>query len=275
MKCKFCERDATHCHYLLWKEKPLKGNHRIMQQDHPELFQNLCALCHAKVHNTEPKKSELKQYILLRERAISAKNIIDAQIRGLGGVELLVPDFWLEESKRWEQQKLGCTKKLEHLLKEKDSELIKYLKGIKGISVVSVAYILAYLPVKDEIHVGLVHPKKLRAYWGLDPTHMKRRKGMSKEEVKKCGLGVMKKQLLGIIADNLVMKQKKYSGTPQGKYYDVYKSDKERRLKLHPELKKIHIEKQARRRMIEVFVNDLFYIAKKEQNGGEKNTGEA
>lgn len=268
MKCQKCNREAIHIHYIHWKDKPLKGNHRFIQQEHPEWFQNLCVLCHAEVHNISPKKSELKQYVVLRERAIKTKNAIENQIRGFSGIESIVPDVWNIELKHWEQIKKCYTKKLEYLLKVNNNDLKTFLENIFGISVITIAYILAYLP-KD-----LIHPKKLLTYWGLDPTHMKRRKEMSKDEVKKCGIDIIKKQLLGVAAITIIKCQKKHSGTEKGKYYDVYIKDKERRLKLHPELKKIHIEKQARRRMIEVLVNDIFYIAKKEQNqnGGEKNT---
>lgn len=265
MSCEKCGiRYATNVHYIYWKEKPLRGNHRIISKEHPEWFQKLCILCHAEIHGTSPNMSELKNYVILRNRSISIKSIIERHIIGFSRCEMIVPIFWIDEYDRWNEAKEQYTKKLELLLKENDSKLKKFLFEIPGVDVVTVAYVLAYLPKE------LIHPRKLRAYWGLDPTHMQRRRGASEEENKKCGLSIMKSQLLGIVAGNLKISQKKHSGTPLGKYYDIYKEEKVRQQNLHPELKKIHIEKRAKRKMIEMLVNDIFYIAKNDQNQSEQ-----
>lgn len=233
--CEICKkRIATDLHHK-------DGNHK---NNAPENQQNLCAICHTKIHNTSPKKSELKRLVIFRDRAIKIRNALINQIRNFSRIEYQVPDLWTEELKKWNNQIKEIEKNIKVLLKEKDYPIVKWLNSIKGISFLTSAKLIAWIDIKNSPTVSA-----LWRYCGLDATRIKRNKKISLKEAKQYGNPYLKKELLGVLADNFIKKR-----TP--KYKEIY--DKEKIKQAKNGLTKLHVHRRAKRKMIKTFIKDLW-----------------
>lgn len=220
--CELCGSEAHQVHH---KDNNHKNNAK-------ENLQLLCTLCHAKVHGIEPNKSELKELVILRDRAIRIRNALDNQIRGFGRIEYVVPEHWLGERKVWDKKIKSFEKEIKVKIREGDYKVWSWLSGVKGIGEVTAAKLIAYIDIRNTPHVS-----SLWRYCGLDATHIKRTRGVFKgkekgekqKEAKKYGNPYLKKELIGILADNFVKQR-----TPV--YREIY--DREKALQI--ELVKIH-----------------------------------
>ena len=199
-------REATHAHYLHWKEKPLKRgvNHRELQKKHPELFKNLCTLCHAEVHDIEPKMSELKRAVVLRDRTIQQRVRLENQIRGLSAIELRIPVEFEDELKNLELQEKQYEKEVKTQVDALPKNLypVDWMLSIKGISHVTVGKILSSIDNPLLKGSKTTSIQGLRRYAGLDPTRMRRPKGITAKQAMEYGCGYLKKEAL-LLADNL------------------------------------------------------------------------
>lgn len=285
-KCIKCGKPATDIHH---KDENHKNNK-------PSNLQNLCVLCHAKIHSISPKKSELKRLVDFRDRRIQIRNAITNQIRSLSRIEYIIEDFDKEKLEEFNKS----IKELEKAIKgqiEEDHSLSEnhktsafsvwpWLKEIKGISHITAAKLISHIDIENTPTVSA-----LWRYCGLDATHIKRTKKISQEEAKKFGKPYLKKELLGVLADNFIKQR-----TP--KYRDIYDKEKKKQMELlekttdklkstlnvssqketgekakdtvkpifalsSPPVSLGHAHKRARRKMIKEFVKDLFVEWKK------------
>lgn len=266
MKCEKCgEREATDVHLLKeFQDEVDTKNHQLVAKNHPEWFINLCSLCHAKIHGNDPKKSELKRLIVLRDRVIKILTALKNQQDGFSGIELKVPDLWRKTLKRWKRERDLIEKKIKRKLKSEDYPIwSKWLKNIKGIAEITAAKLISYIDLEKSPTVS-----SLWRYCGLDATHIKRKKGMSEKEAKKYGVPYLKKELLGVLADNFLRQR-----TPI--YRDVYDRTKKKELKLMKEYGKgvelgdkttvecrAHAHNRAKRKMIKIFISHYWTIGR-------------
>ena len=162
MKCKKCkDREATDEHHT-------KFNKETGKSDKSSPVQNLCCLCHCKIHGMNPRKGELRRLVVLLTRTQKAKIGIDNQIRSFSRIELIVPDYMIKISKDLEKEIKDYDKKISNLLESKNHSkcenqthtvpasnkvgrkhnnfenhnlnvpaypIWKWMKGIKGISI--------------------------------------------------------------------------------------------------------------------------------------------
>lgn len=241
--CGICNKNTIHhIHHIDLNNK----NSKL------ENLQGLCTLCHAEIHGIEPKLSELKTLVTLRDRLIIIKGSINNQIRGFGGIELVVPTFWRDESKRIDDKIIEIEKQIkkEVTLNSK----WKWLSGIRGVSYVNASKLIALIPPENFKTVS-----KMWRYCGLDANYIRRKKKITKEESKKYGNPYVKKELLGIIASNFIRAKSDYK--------KIYDEEKEKQLA--NELKRMHAHRRAIRIMIREFLLDWW----KQGRNGEKIEG--
>ena len=98
-KCQKCKKAEAH------HEHHKDGDHK---NNDPKNKQMLCTKCHSKIHGISPKQSELKWFVLLRDRAIRVRNVLNNQERGFGRIEYLIPEDWSVQTKYW-NSKIGRT----------------------------------------------------------------------------------------------------------------------------------------------------------------------
>jgi len=269
VKCK--EREATHCHYIHWKEEPLSRKHRIVQKDKPELFENLCAICHAKIHNSSPRMSELKRLIILRDRTIKQTNVIGNQIYGLGNIELRIPDDWTEEYDKKVKQIKVYKREIKKLVKvlPKDRFPLMFALGEKGIAETTIAKIITSIDNPLDKNTKTKNFADLKRICGLDPTRIKRPKKISEKQAKEYGKPYLKKEMY-LLAENLVKQQ-------NPKYAPFYYKIKEQEIALAEEFGyntvipdtnppkttvrkgKAHAHTRALRRIAQAFLRDLLH----------------
>ena len=142
MICKKCkEREATDEHHTKFDKETGKS-------DKDSTIQNLCCLCHCKIHGIDPRKGELRRLVVLLTRTQKATIAIDNQIRSFSRIELIVPDYMNEISDNLEKECKDYDKKISKLLESRCQNLIetqatdapaypiwKWMNGIKGISI--------------------------------------------------------------------------------------------------------------------------------------------
>lgn len=242
-KCEQCkERNAECVHYKLWREKPLKGNHRLISKEHPELFENLCTLCHSLIHGNNPKKSELKHVVILRDRTIQLRNNIESQIKGFERIEFFVPEEWYEQKKSVYKRIKEYEKQIKKILDSGEYSLWdSWLKDVRGISYITASKFISHIDISKSETVS-----QLWRYCGLDATHIKRTKKISEKEAKKFGSPYLKKEILGILADSFIKKR-----TPI--YREIYDTEKERQIQIKGISKK-HAHRRAIRKMMKIFL---------------------
>jgi len=231
--CEICkEKEATNIHH---KDE----NHRNNEEKN---LQYLCAPCHAELHGNTARVSKLRMLVDLRERAINTRNSIKNQIRGLSFIELTTPESWEIGNKYWDQQIKLLEKQIEEEVKK--YPLIEWLTSIKGISYNTSAYLISHIDISRSTHVS-----DLWRYCGLDATHIKRMKKITQEEAKKFGHPGLKKELLGIVADNFIKQR-----TPL--YREVYDSEKLRQSNIVKT--KMHAHRRAIRKMMKIFLQHYY-----------------
>lgn len=265
-KCEKCgEREVTDVHLLKeFQDEVDTKNHQLVAEKHPEYFMNLCSLCHAKIHGNDPKKSDLKRLVVLRDRIIKIQTALENQQDGFAGIELKVPNLWRKALKRWRREGDSIENKIKRKLKSGDYPIYeKWLKNIKGIAEITAAKLIAYINLEDSPTVS-----SLWRYCGLDATHIKRSNGISEEEAKRYGVPYLKKELLGVLGDNFIRER-----TPV--YRDIYDRVKEKELELmeeHGEGVEIgdkttvesrgHAHNRARRKAVKIFVSHYWTIGR-------------
>jgi len=220
------------------------GNHK---NNKPENIQYLCTLHHAEIHNILPNKSELKFLIIVRDKEIKRKNLLLCQVKDFEKLEYITPDIWNAEldqlNKNIKSYGQEIKKAIESLKNNKELP-IEFLLRIKGISYITVAKLISYINIEKTKSVSA-----LWRYSGLDPTRIKRSKQISKEKAKEFGNPYLKKELLKIIADQFIIQK-----TP--KYIDIYNIEKQK--ELQKGLTKLHAHNRAKRKMIKIFIKDLY-----------------
>ena len=216
-KCK--ERPATHCHYLHWKEKPLSRKHRVVQKDNPELFEDLCAICHAKVHNISPRMSELKRLVVLRDRTIKQKNVLGNQIYGLGNIELRIPDDWTEEYDKKVKQIRIYKREIKKLVKvlPRDRFPLMFALGEKGIAETTIAKIITSIDNPLDESSKTKNFADLKRICGLDPTRIQRPKKITQKQAQEYGKPYLKKEMFLLVEGFIKHKNPNY--TPF--YYEI------------------------------------------------------
>jgi len=213
-----------------------------------ENLQALCTICHSKIHGIEPKTSELKTLIILRDRLIKIRKSYIQQKKSFKNIEIIVPVFWIEEIKKLTKAIKAIEKELK--IKVETHENWNFLNNIDGISYITASKLIAYLNPRNFETVS-----KIWRYCGLDANYIKRKRGMKQEETKRCGNPYIKKELLGILAVSFIRQKNK-------KYREIY--DKEKAKQLSKSLTKIHTHKRAMRKMIKCFLIDYWkYTHKK------------
>jgi hypothetical protein len=235
-KCRKCsKREATDLHHI---DEDRKNND-------PTNLQELCALCHAKLHGISPKKSELKRLVIFRDRATRIRIALDNQVRGFSKIEYLVPTLWQEERRGWHKAVKRLEKEIKATIDSGDYPIWDWLKEIKGISHTTAAKLIAHIDIHNSPTVSA-----LWRYCGLDATHIKRKKGMKKEKALKFGNPCLKKEFRGVLADSFI-KQRTLG------YREIYDSEKERQIQVNG-LTKGHAHNRAKRKMVKIFIEHLW-----------------
>lgn len=254
MKCGTCkQREAHHKHHK-------DGNHK---NDNPENIQYLCTLCHAEIHDKSPKQSELKRLVIMRDRALKIRIALNNQIKGFSRIEYSIPKKWVKEKKKFDDEIKKLEKEIKKLLKENYKEITKWLDQIKGINFITIGKLISYIDIKNTPTVSA-----LWRYCGLDATHIKRTRKISQKETLKFGNPYLKKELLGVLANILVM-----HNAPL--YYNIYQREKEKQLereytkgflkekhngykKSDIHLTKGHAHNRAIRKMMKIFLEHFW-----------------
>ena len=264
--CERCKkRNAEHVHFKNYKtEQTPKGDHRLLAEQHPDWFENLCTKCHAIEHNIEPKQSELKRLIILRDRDIKRRNMLQNQIKGFSRIEYIVPQRYYDDLEKLNTDIKETEKQIIQTLKENNYPVLDRLLKVRGIKEITAAKLLAYIDINNSETSG-----QLRRYCGLDPS-VKRKKGISQKQAKQSGNPYLKKELMGIVADNFIRQRTPY-------YRDVYDETKQQELKLMKQYGKgvqvngngkttvnslMHAHNRAKRKMIQKFMNHYYNNAR-------------
>lgn len=230
---KLCGNIAHHHHYIDWEKNPIpKGKHDLWAKKHPKKFQNLCTLCHAKVHGIEPKISETRRLVILLNRTQKARVTINNQFREFTNIEMNVPNFMKELSEKLNEEEKSYVKQIKDLLEGRETiKMVKpmrylspypiynWLKEIKGISHILAGKIIAYIDIKNSPTIA-----SLWAYSGQTPDS-KKQKG------KKCNWNHELKIVCYQISDSFIKQR-----TP--KYREIYDKEKEKQLILLEKSKK-------------------------------------
>lgn len=283
--CQKCgKKETEHCHYKLWETKPLRTDHRAMEKKHPELFEWVCTVCHAKIHGIEPKLSILREKLILYQRTQKARCAISNQVQGLSRIEMKIPDNFTILLKNLEKQEKEYEKEIKNLLEGKGEKtknwmkthtllvtpypIYDWLKTIKGISHILSAKLIAYIDIKNSPTVSCLW------YYSGQAPQCKRTKG------KKANWHHDLKMACFQIADSF-MKQR----TPV--YRDIYDVEKEKQSKLMEKVKKKskgyskikdsapkskgHAHARALRKSVKAFLKDYWVEAKRLESKSKKH----
>lgn len=267
IKCR--EREATHVHYKLFKDKPLpkKTDHQLLAKKHPRWFEDLCAICHGEIHGISPKKSELKYLVTLRDRKIKIRNVVNNQIKGFGDIEIKVPETFQALKESLDKEIKVYEKKIKEDIEQRKYSIWSWLEKIKGISYVTAAKLIALIDIKKSPSITA-----LWSYCGLNSKYVRRSRGITLETAKKYGSPYLKKELLGVLARVFIMQNEKYKGI-----YDAEKVRQQEKVFSEGELKKIyswykktdtnlskgHCDKRAKRKMVKEFIKELWLTWRK------------
>lgn len=167
--CELCNvRKATHEHHTIFDITTNKS-------DKTSPIQNLCALCHAKVHGISPNISELRMLVQEFNRVQKTRIIYDNSMRGFSYIEMKTPEFFQQQSDNLNDYEKVLSKKIKLLLdgshvpvdnqdenasKQMGETIIavynqkppvfpiyNWLKQIKGISHLLSAQLIAYIDI--------------------------------------------------------------------------------------------------------------------------------
>lgn len=240
MICEICnEREATDEHHK-------DNNHK---NNKPENKQMLCTKCHAELHGISAKKSELKRLVIMRDRAIRIRNALTNQDRNFSRIEYAVPEMWGIEMKGWNKVIKGYEKEIKKLIENNGYPIWEWLKNIKGISYNTAAKLISYIDIKNTPTISA-----LWRYCGLDASHIKRTRKISQKEAKMFGNPYLKKEMMGILADNFIKQR-----TPvYRKIYDDEKRKEQARTDENKPKSKMHIHLRAKRVMAKIFLSHLW-----------------
>lgn len=214
--CEICKlKEYEHIHH---KDLNHKNNKK-------ENLQYLCTLCHAKIHGIEPRRSELKDKVVLLNRYQKRRIVVENLIRGFGRIEMKVPDEFEEESKKLRKIEKEIAKEIKDMLignryhQDNDNQNISvpfpiysWLKTIKGIGPLHSAKLIAYIDMDKTPTVSA-----LWAYCGLTPDS-KKTKG------KKANWNQQLKMYCFQISESFIKSKSSYK--------KIYDKEKERQLML-------------------------------------------
>lgn len=260
-KCEVCGKLAHHIHH-----KDL--NHK---NNSPENLQCLCTLCHAKVHEIDPNISELRKRVDYYMRTQKARIRFEHYLRAYEWMELIPPQIisdMLPQLKKLEKDNGKSIK--EYFRNGKDQvkyethtrfvthSIYKWLTSIKGISNILAGKFIAYIDIDKTPGIA-----NLWKYAGLAPGQ-NRRKGNNNKWNHKL------KSFCYQLGDSFIKKR-----TP--KYRDIYDREKEKQIPVCKEIDKKgwkgHADNRARRKMVKVFLKDLFIEWKgNDQHNSVQNT---
>ena len=211
--CEICkEKEYEHIHHIDFDKKTGKSKKDSKTQ-------KLCTLCHAKIHGTEPKRSELKDKVILLNRNQKTRIVVDNRIKGFGRIEMRVPDYYLEIKEILIKEEKKLVKIIKFILEgnqvfhaNTQEEVISfpiysYLNNIKGIGILHAAYLIAYIDWEKTPTVSA-----LWCYTGQTPDS-KLKKGV------KANWNPVLKQRCFMIAESFIKLK-----SPYKEIYDVEKS---------------------------------------------------
>ena len=236
--CEKCgEREATHNHHTIFDPITNKSDKNSPTQD-------LCALCHAKVHGISPNISEIRMLVTEFSRVQKTRIIYDNSMRGFKYIEMKIPEFFQQQSKNLNDYEKLLSKKIKKFLEGETTLTMKptnglshdredhrinethcdfvfpiysWLKSIKGISHLLSAQIISYIDIKKFKQVSsLWHYCGMHVNNGIAP---KRMKGS------KIDWNPQMRMICYKISDSFIKQR-----TP--KYRDIYDKEKKKQLML-------------------------------------------
>lgn len=243
--CEICnKRPIQHTHHIDFNHKNNK----------PENIQYLCTRCHAEIHGIEWRISELRKLIDYYKRAQKARIRFEHYLRAYSFMELIVPIIIDKISLELEQLEKNCKKEIDKYFKEEknQTDIYKWLISIKGISNILAGQLISRIDIDKTPGIA-----NLWSYCGLKPEDKKRKGNNAK-------WNHHLKSVCYLLADEFIKQR-----TP--KYRDIY--DKEKEKQLGQGLKKGHADNRARRKMVKIFLKDLWLEWEKDQiaNGTQRN----
>lgn len=242
--CEKCgEREATHEHHTIFDKKTNKS-------DKNSPTQNLCALCHAKVHGISPNISELRMLVTEFNRVQKARIIYDNSMQGFSFIEMKVPEFFKQQSKNLNDYEESLSKKIkkflegdhtiletqgihvseqkgeDHKLGETQSNLVfpiyAWLKSIKGIKHLLSSQIIAYIDINKF--------KQVSSLWHYCGMHVNNGIAPKRSKGNKIDWNPQLRMICYKISDSFVKQR-----TP--KYRNIYDKEKKKQLELEKIMK--------------------------------------
>jgi len=287
--CEICkEKPSEHIHH---KDENHKNNA-------VENLQHVCTLCHSKIHNIEPRYSEIRKLITFYSRTQKARCAIENQIRGLSRIELEIPEYFNQLLLQIGKQEKLYSKEIKKLLENGNEDHLKYdiqysfvsfpiyswLKNIKGISHLLAGKLIALIDIEKTPMVS-----SLWCYAGQTPNSkkVKGQKANWNQELKKVCYQISDsfvkqrtpkyreiydkekvKQLILLDDATLIVKPTIYLQNP--KQEEKIKNAVKTIYELSsPPKSKMHAERRARRKAVKEFLKDL-WIEMNELNNKEE-----
>lgn len=248
----------------------------------PKNRRQLCVFHHAEIYEIEPKINDIKTRVKYFIKAQKLRIMVESFIRNYAWMEMIAPDEMFDILKKTIESEKECEAEVVSYFKENPMEIHEYLTSIHGIADILAGKFIGMIDINDTKSVA-----SLWRYVGYDPEHIKRRKGMSEEDAKKCGVPDLKAfcYQAGDCLIKLNFTDKTINKKPL-KYRQIYVKDKARQLeKEFPVgylkktynrsngkkgykqedtcLTKGHAHMRALRKMMKVFLKDLFVEWKK------------
>lgn len=235
--CEKCgEREATHEHHTIFDPTTNKS-------DKTSPIQNLCALCHAKIHGISPNISELRMLVTEYNRVQKTRIIYDNTMRGFSYIEMKVPEFFQQQSKNLNDYEKLLSKKIKKFLEgdhnqadnhspgvsdkkggdheEYDNHktnvfpIYSWLKNIKGISHLLSAQLISYIDIKKF--------RQVSSLWHYCGMHVKNGIAPKRSKGNKIDWNPQMRMICYKISDSFI-KQRTL------KYRDIYDKEKAKQL---------------------------------------------
>jgi len=264
-KCEICGKTAHHIHHKDFNHK----------NNDPENLQPLCTLCHAKIHGIDLRISELRKHIDYFKRAQKARISFEHYLRAYEWMELIPPKAIINMLSQIEKLEKQSEKNIKNYFKENGHKnpMYNWLISIKGISNILAGQLIAYIDIDKTPSIA-----NLWSYAGLKPDDNKRKGN-------KCNWNHNLKSVCYLVSDSFIKQR-----TP--KYREIYDKEKEKQLnKEYPEgylkenynksnntngykksdikIKLGHADNRARRKIVKVFLKDLYLQWKKDHSANE------
>jgi len=234
--CEICgERPVHHTHYIDENPKNKKAKN----------IQHVCTKCHAKIHGNEWHISELRKLIDYYKRAQKQRIACEHWVRSYSFMELSVPIIVEQMLVDLQDYEKKCKKDIDYYFKDKENQtdIYKWLVSIKGISNILAGQLIGHIDIDKTPGIS-----NLWSYCGLKPEDNRRRG-------KKCKWNHNLKSVCYLIGESFIKAR-----TP--KYREIYDKEKEKQI---PTCKKIdkkgwkgHANNRARRKMVKLFLKDLY-----------------